>query len=94
VTRPSCVFCGRTIADGVALHRLNPAGWACDEHKGKPISTLNLLLHERDQLRAALARLHAWALAQEKGDCMYSGDHPLAQAAAVLAPAGVGVPRG
>ena len=34
-------------------------------------------------LREALGRLHAWALAQE-GDCMFSGDHPIAQAAAAL----------
>ena len=34
-------------------------------------------------LREALGRLHAWALAQE-GDCMFSGDHPIAQAAVAL----------
>jgi hypothetical protein len=33
--------------------------------------------------REALRRLHDWALAQQ-GDCMFSGDHPIAQAAAVL----------
>jgi hypothetical protein len=32
----------------------------------------------------ALARLHDWAVAQEV-NCMFSGDHPIAQAAAVLA---------
>jgi hypothetical protein len=35
------------------------------------------------KLYEALRRLHDWALAQE-GDCMFSGDHPIAQAAAVL----------
>jgi hypothetical protein len=39
---------------------------------------------ETNKLREALQRLHDWALAQE-GDCMFSGDHPIAQAAAVLA---------
>lgn len=48
------------------------------------ISGLNMVLRERDRLREELQRLHAWALAQE-GDCMFSGDHPIAQAAAVLA---------
>lgn len=48
------------------------------------ISHLNLTLRENERLRAALRRLHDWALAQE-GDCMFSGDHPIAQAAAVLA---------
>lgn len=47
------------------------------------ISGLNLLLRERDRLREALRRLHDWALAQE-GDCMFSGDHPIAKAAAIL----------
>lgn len=85
MTRPSCIFCGRTIADGVVLHRQQPAGWACAEHKGQPVSTLNLLLQERTVLRDTLAQLHAWALAQEEGDCMYSAGHPVAQAAAILA---------
>jgi hypothetical protein len=48
------------------------------------ISGLNLLLRERDRLREALARLHAWALSQQEGDCIYSGDHPLARAAIAL----------
>lgn len=47
------------------------------------ISGLNLLLRERDSLREALQRLHDWALDQE-GDCMFSGDHPIAQAAIAL----------
>ncbi len=47
------------------------------------ISGFNLLLRERGQLREALTRLHNWALAQE-GDCVYSGDHPVAQAAIAL----------
>lgn len=36
-----------------------------------------------NQTMQALRRLHDWALAQE-GDCMFSGDHPIAQAAAAL----------
>jgi hypothetical protein len=36
------------------------------------------------RLASALRRLHDWALAQQ-GDCMFSADHPIAQAAAVLA---------
>jgi hypothetical protein len=47
------------------------------------VSHLNVLLRENQQLRDALRRLHDWVLAQE-GDCMFSGDHPIAQAAAVL----------
>ena len=39
---------------------------------------------ENAALREALRRLHDWALAQQ-GDCMFSGDHPIAQAAAALA---------
>jgi hypothetical protein len=35
-------------------------------------------------VRATLKRLHDWALAQE-GDCMFSANHPIAQAAAALA---------
>jgi hypothetical protein len=35
-------------------------------------------------VQEALARLHSWALAQQ-GDCMFSADHPIAQAAAALA---------
>jgi hypothetical protein len=46
-------------------------------------SHLNVLLRENERLRVALSRLHRWALAQE-GDCMFSGDHPIAQAAAAL----------
>lgn len=48
------------------------------------VSHLNVLLRENERLRDALRRLHDWALAQQ-GDCMFSGDHPIAQAAAVLA---------
>jgi hypothetical protein len=38
-----------------------------------------MVTRERD----ALKRLHDWALAQQ-GDCLFSGDHPIAQAAAAL----------
>jgi hypothetical protein len=40
-------------------------------------------LVEAERLAKALRRLHDWVLAQE-GDCMFSGDHPIAQAAAAL----------
>lgn len=76
------------------LHRQQPAGWACAEHNGQPVSTLNLLLQERLVLRDTLAQLHTWALAQEEGDCIYAASHPVAHAAAILADTRSSTPLG
>jgi hypothetical protein len=39
-----CIYCGRGMADGVALFRQNPTGekgvWACGEHNAKPVDPL------------------------------------------------------
>lgn len=46
-------------------------------------SPLSGSIPESSTTLQVLKRLHDWALAQQ-GDCMFSGDHPIAQAAAVI----------
>lgn len=47
-------------------------------------TVIGALLAREDQRILVLRRLHDWALAQQ-GGCVFSGDHPIAQAAATLA---------